>query len=46
MPDEVHFVVPRKYEEVVLPGGERGKVWLESEEEWARKCGVIRGLKT
>ena len=44
-PGEVHFVVLRKYKIVVLPDGEKQKVWLESEEEWARKCGVIRGLK-
>lgn len=45
-PDKISFVVPRKYEVVVLPSGEKRKAWLESEEEWARKCGMITGLKT
>lgn len=45
-PGEIHFIVPRKFEIVRMPDGEKRKVWLESEEEWARKCGVIRGLKT
>lgn len=45
-PGEFRFIVPRKSEVVELPSGERRKVWLETEEEWARKCGIIRGLKT
>jgi len=44
-PSEIHFVVPRKYQILIMPDGTRYRVWLESEEEWARKCGVIRGLK-
>lgn len=43
--DKTFFIVPRKFEIAVLPIGERVKVWLETEEEWARKCGMITGLK-
>lgn len=42
---DIYFIVPRKCQIVVLPDGTHHKVWLETEEEWARKCGVIRGLK-
>jgi hypothetical protein len=43
-PDAISFIVARKSEIVVFPDGTQKKVWLESEEEWARKCGMIVGL--
>jgi hypothetical protein len=44
-PSEIHFVVPRKYQILIKPDGTRYRIWLESEEEWALKCGMVRGLK-
>lgn len=45
-PGTIHFVVPRKCEIIVLPNGTRQRVWLESEEEWAKKCAVITGVES
>lgn len=45
-PDTIRFVSPRKGHYVVLPSGERFRVWEESEEAWAKRCAIITGLKT
>ena len=44
-PGTVYFVAQREGIDVVMPDGSRKRQWLESEEEWARRCGIIINLK-
>lgn len=42
----IYFVVPRKKVRVKLPDGSVQEYYTESEEQWARKCAVVTGLKS
>jgi hypothetical protein len=45
-PDTIHFVVPRQCEIFTLPDGSKVEYYAETEEQWARKCGMITGVGT
>ena len=44
--DTIYFGSPRKYEVVVDSEGHEHKNYIETEEEWAKRCAVIRNVGT
>ena len=51
-PDRIYFVSPRRRHPdiTVHEGPDKGKIisggWAETEEEWARRCGMITNIGT